>query len=375
MSCIENKDPSTTEVREHDCFLPPYTIEAQYDAVPLAEQVPYYVQQIGEDYKKLQELGRFGEGRKICVLDTGADKHHVQVSKELANVVKAVSFVRGENEWDGNSHGSHCLGMIGAQNQGSGITGVAPKATLYSGKVLSRTGSGSSADIARGIRWAADELGAGGIINLSLGGGYDRGTQDACRYAVSKGLIVVASMGNSGSRGGGYPGILPDDESYGIAAMDKNDKLADFSSWGEAALFVGYGVDCISTTVGGRYSSFSGTSMSGPQVAATIALALNMLEDAGEGPFTQQTFLERIKPHINDLGPDGRDKFFGLGKISLDSLAASLKAPVKPVDPVDPVDPVEPPKCPVDPDKVCGCLLYTSPSPRDQRGSRMPSSA
>ena len=24
---------------------------------------------------------------------------------------------------------------------------------------------------------------------------------------------------------------------------------------------------------------------------------------------------------------------------------------------------------------LCGCLLYTSPSPRDQRGSRMPSSA
>jgi len=85
-------------------------------------------------------------------------------------------------------------------------------ATIIPVKVLNQNGSGWSSAVARGIRYVAD-LKAGPlagypvIINMSLGGPeLDAMEEAAIDYAIEKGVIIVASAGNEGEDGMGYPG-------------------------------------------------------------------------------------------------------------------------------------------------------------------------
>jgi subtilisin family serine protease len=85
-------------------------------------------------------------------------------------------------------------------------------ATVIPVKVLNQNGSGWSSVIARGIVYIAD-LKAGEladypvVINMSLGGSaLDALEQEAIDYAIEQGVIIVASAGNEGTAGMGYPG-------------------------------------------------------------------------------------------------------------------------------------------------------------------------
>lgn len=121
---------------------------------------------------------------------------------------------RQPNKWqhDQHSHGSHVTSTIlGYSLNGTPVNGVAPMATVIPVKVLNQNGSGWSSVIARGIVCVADLkhgplAGYPVVINMSLGGPVlDAVEKAAIDYAISKG-IVVASAGNRGTRGMGYPG-------------------------------------------------------------------------------------------------------------------------------------------------------------------------
>ncbi len=114
---------------------------------------------------------------------------------------------------DVNSHGTHVTSTILGYALGANtINGVAPKATVIPVKVLNQTGSGWSSVIARGIEYVGD-LKAGPlagypvVINMSLSGpALDAVEQEAIDYAIEQGVIIVASAGNRGTAGMGYPG-------------------------------------------------------------------------------------------------------------------------------------------------------------------------
>ena len=102
--------------------------------------------------------------------------------------------------------------ILGYNLGGTPVNGVAPMATVIPVKVLNQNGSGWSSVIARGITYVAD-LKAGPlaghpvVINMSLGG--PRSTRSSRRPSTtpsSKGVIIVASAGNEGEAGMGYPG-------------------------------------------------------------------------------------------------------------------------------------------------------------------------
>jgi len=102
--------------------------------------------------------------------------------------------------------------IIGFQLGSAYFNGVAPKATIIPVKVLNQNGSGWSSVIAHGILYMAS-LKDGPlhnspvVINMSLGGpSLDALEAAAINYAVSKGVIIVASAGNNGEQGMGYPG-------------------------------------------------------------------------------------------------------------------------------------------------------------------------
>ncbi len=122
------------------------------------------------------------------------------------------------NKWehDQNSHGTHVTSTILGYNRvGTPVNGVAPLATVIPVKVLNQNGSGWSSMIAAGIVYVTDlKIGplAGHpvVINMSLGGpSLDAVEKNAIDYAVENGVIIVASAGNEGDAGMGFPGAYP----------------------------------------------------------------------------------------------------------------------------------------------------------------------
>ena len=167
-----------------------------------------------------------GTGVYVAVLDTGLlDSWRQYFPEERIAVEYAKCFGGGggemgavseqPNKWehDQNSHGTHVTStIIGYSFAGAPINGVAPMVTIIPVKVLNQNGSGWSSAVARGITYIAD-LKAGEladypvIINMSLGGPeLDAMEQAAIDYAIAQGVIIVASAGNEGEDGMGYPG-------------------------------------------------------------------------------------------------------------------------------------------------------------------------
>lgn len=164
------------------------------------------------------ETGFKGRGTIVAVLDSGVDYTHPDLRANL-DMAHARSFVPSEPDlMDLNGHGSHVAGTIAALQNGYGVVGVAPEATLLPIKVLDRTGHGEDWDILKGINYAVGQ--GASIINLSLSGLVERtpagerersAYQTAIRYAQSRGAIVVTAAGNEGME-------FPSQEAYVLPA-------------------------------------------------------------------------------------------------------------------------------------------------------------
>jgi subtilisin family serine protease len=175
-----------------------------------------------------------GRGTYVAVLDTGllgswrayfpAERIATHYARAYGGGGGYLGWVSEQpNKWqqDQDSHGTHVTSTIIGYRYSSAATGltsvngVAPGATIIPVKVLNQNGSGWSSTIARGIMYVAElkrtVLAAHPvIINMSLGGGLDGIEQVAIDYAISQGVIIVASAGNRGPEGAmGYPGAYP----------------------------------------------------------------------------------------------------------------------------------------------------------------------
>ncbi len=167
-----------------------------------------------------------GTGVYVAVLDTGLlDSWRQYFPEQRIATEYAVCFGGGggergavstqPNKWehDQSSHGTHVTSTIlGYSFYGTPVNGVAPMATVIPVKVLNQNGSGWSSVVARGIMYVA-ELKEGPltdypvVINMSLGGPeLDAMEKAAIDYAIAQGVIIVASAGNEGEAGMGFPG-------------------------------------------------------------------------------------------------------------------------------------------------------------------------
>lgn len=223
-----------------------------------------------------------GEGVTVAVVDTGIacyDAGGFMKGTDLGGTscVGGYNFV-GKNEIaaDDQGHGTHVAGTIAqTTNNGIGVAGLAHCAKLMPVKVLSAKGWGTMADVAEGIRWAADH--GAQVINLSLGSSSKSGVvEKAVTYAYQKGVVVVAAAGNSG-RSVGYPAAYPG--VIAVSATDKNDAIAWFSSRGPEVAIGAPGVNVTQQTIceSGKnkcetFGVFNGTSMASPHVAGAAAI-------------------------------------------------------------------------------------------------------
>jgi serine protease len=262
-----------------------------------------------------------GEGVIVAVIDTGVTKVE---DLEGTTVLTGATFVPGtSSSADDQGHGTHVAGTIAqTTNNGKGVAGVAPEATILPVKVLSKWGFGSSSWIASGIDYAADN--GADVINLSLGGGYSSVIHNAIKKARKKGVIVIAAAGNSGKRGVGYPGAL--EETIGVSATGPDGKRSFYSSYGKGVDIAAPGGDkrkagggILQNTIDGNgghvYAEFQGTSMATPHVVGAAAILLSRGAPADQ--------VERIL--LESARGDGTwNEEYGHGQLDLASAMAQV---------------------------------------------------
>jgi type VII secretion-associated serine protease mycosin len=264
-----------------------------------------------------------GAGVTVAVVDSGVLGSHEDLA---GSVLQGTDFVSpGGNGWDDQYfHGTFVAGIIAAHlNNGLGIAGAAPSVKILPVRVLDGGGSGSSANVAAGIVYAADH--GARVINLSLGGAYpDPGVHAAVQYAVAKGSVVVAAAGNSGASGDPSPNVYPAafPEVIAVGAVDSHDQRASFSNIDNYLDVVAPGVDITSTYNSPHsYAVGEGTSFATPYASAEIALIVALdpkLDVTGVRHVVEST--------AHDLGPAGFDSSYGYGLISTTALLQATSA-------------------------------------------------
>ncbi len=274
--------------------------------------------------------GHKGKGFVVGVLDTGVDRNHPGLAGQILSAEDFTNSPSGAT--DKNGHGEWCIGAIVELEDGKGMVGVAPQAKARSYKVLSDEGTGSVVAIAKAIKKAADD--GCDVISMSLGGPQpDDYIPAALNYARGKGVIVICAAGNDGPNEGtiGYPGAYA--SVIAVAAHDKNDATAKFSSRGKNVYVSGPGVDTRATWLNGLYATISGTSMATPRVAGLALLWL--------GAHPEVAKKDRPAMFEGDLRaacvrPNARTTATGYGKPDAARLAPAFVTPPPPADPVTP---------------------------------------
>ena len=254
-----------------------------------------------------------GENIKIGIIDSGESKHF----DVAENVVSARNFSDSRYVEDKAGHSTFISGIIAAGKNGEGIIGVAPKSKLYFAKALDDSGVGNPAGMARAVKWCIRQK--VDIISISAGMFFDfKPLHAAIKQAYARNIIVIAASGNTGSRNYdvAFPARYP--ETIGVAAYDKDHKVASFSSRGINVTCAMPGVDIYSTWTENQYIRSKGTSFAAPFMSGICSLILakhRSTKNSKTPCETPKQMMEHLQKYSVVLG-DKKDTGFGTVDLS-----------------------------------------------------------
>lgn len=285
----------------------------------------------------------------VAVIDSGVDPDHPDLQDNLLPLIDVLGetgerdvygFGTSDVDYsgkDGNGHGTHVAGIIGAMvNNQKGVAGLAGNVKILPIKAANYDGGTSASIITRSIMKAIENKVK--VINLSIGGPKSEGTQalkDAVDLAISKGIVFVSATGNESSRSKGviedvtvpaaYTGVIS------VAAITDKDKVANYSNGGAEVEIVAPGGGGLQSEgakiystwptyktfegyrsgVNGPYAYLSGTSMACPHISAVAALLFAKFPN-----ITGQQVRVRILANAKEIGQKGFNFDVGYGKLN-----------------------------------------------------------
>ena len=211
-----------------------------------------------------------GQGVKVAVVDTGINYNHPDLKPNYAGGMNCVK--ESNPPLDDNGHGTHVAGIIAAAFDNNGIIGIAPKASLYSVKVMRKDGYGKPSEILKGVEWCVKNNMQ--VVNMSIGVGDGfEAINKAVQVAAANNITVVCAAGNESEQVLNYPARIP--ETIAVTASDPNDKFAYFSNSGKETDFIAPGMFIYSTFKNG-YQFHEGTSMACPHITGMAVLAYSL---------------------------------------------------------------------------------------------------
>ena len=242
------------------------------------------------DWLDVWESGIRGRNTiKIAILDTGIESTHPDLQSKIVETWVANSISEGSGDLIG--HGTHVAGIAAAAtNNGIGISGVGVNSMVGSLKTCKcypnaswcLSGICEDWDIEEAILYAKEQ--DYHVINMSFGGPQvSTGVEDAVNQALSAGMVLVSSAGNSYQLEElSYPAAI--EGVIAVAATDHYDNLASFSNFGQWVEIAAPGVNILSAYPSAGclgeadcYTWMSGTSMASPIVAGAAALVFDSI--------------------------------------------------------------------------------------------------
>jgi len=258
----------------------------------------------------------------VAVIDTGVDFTHPDLNVVARTDCTGDGVCDNNAGTDGNGHGSHVAGSVGALDNKSGVVGVAPGARIHAVRVLDNFGNGDLSWVMAGVDWVTARAGTIEVANMSLGCiCFSPGLSTAITNSVAAGVTHVVAAGNddinaanffpanhadvitvsaladfNGVSGGGAPATC---------RSDVDDTLANFSNFGSTIEIAAPGVCILSTWMAGGYATISGTSMAAPHVAGAAGLLASHPAFAGDPALIESTLVSAGNFGWTDDSGDG----------------------------------------------------------------------
>lgn len=270
-----------------------------------------------------------GYGVKVAVIDTGVDLNHPALLEALAPASEWKDFYSGDNvpqeegtfAQDGYGHGTEVAGIIRQ---------VAPRATILPIRVLGPDGSGDILDLTSAIQYAV-AMGAK-IINLSLGSDMAvSAVEAAINSATSKGVLVVASTGNTADTRVSYPASSSAaDTSSGwlrlsVTSVSAYDRKSAFATYGRSVELAAPGENVYGPAPGELVAAWSGTSMAAPMASGALALALGQPLKVPARNLADELRVRASDVYNNSLNEPYKD-MIGKGSLDLDEFLRNVIA-------------------------------------------------
>jgi subtilisin family serine protease len=258
-----------------------------------------------------------GSGVTIAILDSGVDATHPDLAGKI---------VAGYNFFDGNAdtsdvygHGTKSAGTAAAAtNNGAGVAAVAAGSNIMPIRVTGTDGWATFSALASGTTWAADR--GARVISMSFQNpSSSSSVLSAASYARGKGAVVFGAAGNTSA----YDATPASDLMTIVSGTTSSDARASWSTYGPSVDLAAPGSGVYTTTRGGGYGTWSGTSAATPVTAGVAALVIAAnpaLRPADIDMILQTTAL--------DLGTAGKDEYYGHGRVDAAAAIAAARTAV-----------------------------------------------
>ncbi len=289
---------------------------------------------------------------RVGVVDTGIDQGQAEFGDRVIGV-KNTELGRDDYE----SHGTFVSGIIAAADDGTGMTGLAPKATLLDAQYWRDGKSVGDEGIHDEIIWAVDR--GAKVVNLSAGSSNTSLLRAAYDYAELNRVVLVPAVGNCGtSPWRPWPrewsevdkkacpegrneiaGQADQPTVVGVGAVNEDGDRAGFSSANRTVMIMAPGEDvlstCVSRLAGPRtLCTGDGTSYAAPMVTGAVAILLARHPEAAPADIRQALIMSADPV---DVARGSRNDEYGYGRLNVIAAAKYLDdhppqpAPVEPV--------------------------------------------